>query len=38
MGGTSPFGLRKGVPVYVQETILAPRRILISGERRGYLL
>jgi prolyl-tRNA editing enzyme YbaK/EbsC (Cys-tRNA(Pro) deacylase) len=35
MGGTSPFGLRKGVPVYVQD---APRRILISGERRGYLL
>lgn len=38
VGGTSPFGLRKDVPVYVQETILALPRILINGGRRGYLL
>jgi Cys-tRNA(Pro) deacylase len=38
VGGTSPFGLRKPVPVYVQETILSPPRILINGGRRGYLV
>ena len=38
VGGTSPFGLRKEIPVYVQETILALSRILINGGRRGYLL
>ena len=38
VGGTSPFGFRKEVPVYVQETILALPRILINGGRRGYLL
>ena len=38
VGGTSPFGFRKDVPVYVQETILVLPRILINGGRRGYLL
>ena len=38
VGGTSPFGFRKEVAVYVQETILALPRILINGGRRGYLL
>ena len=38
VGGTSPFGFRKAVPVYVQETILALSRILINGGRRGYLV
>jgi Cys-tRNA(Pro) deacylase len=38
VGGTSPFGFRKQVPVYVQETILGLPRILINGGRRGYLL
>ncbi|MEO5690524.1 MAG: aminoacyl-tRNA deacylase [Burkholderiaceae bacterium] len=38
LGGTSPFGFRKDVPVYVQETILALPRILINGGRRGYLV
>jgi Cys-tRNA(Pro) deacylase len=38
VGGTSPFGFRKQVPVYVQETILALPRILINGGRRGYLV
>ena len=38
VGGTSPFGFRKEVPVYVQETILALPRILINGGRRGYLV
>ena len=38
VGGTSPFGFRKDVPVYVQETILELPRILINGGRRGYLV
>ena len=38
VGGTSPFGFRKEVSVYVQETILGLPRILINGGRRGYLL
>jgi Cys-tRNA(Pro) deacylase len=38
VGGTSPFGTRKAMPVYVEETVLALSRIYINGGRRGYLL
>jgi Cys-tRNA(Pro) deacylase len=38
VGGTSPFGLRKPMPVYVEETILALERIYINGGRRGFLV
>ena len=38
VGGTSPFGLRKAMPVYVEETALALARICINGGRRGYLV
>jgi Cys-tRNA(Pro) deacylase len=38
VGGTSPFGTRREMPVYVEETILALPRILINGGRRGYLV
>jgi Cys-tRNA(Pro) deacylase len=38
VGGTSPFGTRKRMPVWVQQSILALPRILINGGRRGYLL
>jgi Cys-tRNA(Pro) deacylase len=38
VGGTSPFGLRKAMPVYVEETALALERICINGGRRGYLV
>lgn len=38
VGGTSPFGTRKALPVYVEAGILALPRILINGGRRGYLL
>ncbi len=38
VGGTSPFGLRKPMPVYVQDSVLALPRILINGGRRGYLV
>ncbi|MET0383685.1 MAG: aminoacyl-tRNA deacylase, partial [Burkholderiaceae bacterium] len=38
VGGTSPFGLRKAVEVFVEDTILALPRLLINGGRRGYLV
>jgi Cys-tRNA(Pro) deacylase len=38
VGGTSPFGLRKPMPVYVEETALVLPRICINGGRRGYLV
>ncbi len=38
VGGTSPFGLRKAVPVYVEATVLELPRILINGGRRGFLV
>ncbi len=38
VGGTSPFGTRRAMPVYVESTILALPRIAINGGRRGYLI
>jgi Cys-tRNA(Pro) deacylase len=38
VGGTSPFGTRKAMPVYVEETVLALDQIYINGGRRGYLV
>ena len=38
VGGTSPFGTRKAMPVYVESSILALPRICINGGRRGYLV
>ena len=38
VGGTSPFGTRKAMPVYVEQTILALPTICINGGRRGYLV
>ncbi len=38
VGGTSPFGTRRQMPVYVEESILALPRICINGGRRGYLV
>jgi Cys-tRNA(Pro) deacylase len=38
IGGTSPFGLRKAMPVYVEASVLELSRICINGGRRGYLV
>ena len=38
VGGTSPFGLRKPMPVYVEASVLALERIWINGGRRGFLV
>jgi Cys-tRNA(Pro) deacylase len=38
VGGTSPFGTRREMPVYIEETILSLPRIALNGGRRGYLV
>ncbi|MGN1057716.1 MAG: aminoacyl-tRNA deacylase [Comamonas sp.] len=38
VGGTSPFGLRKFMPIYIEATILELPRIAINGGRRGFLV
>ena len=38
VGGTSPFGTRRQMPVYVEETILSLPKVLVNGGRRGYLV
>jgi Cys-tRNA(Pro) deacylase len=38
VGGTSPFGTRKTMPIFIEESILALPKILINGGRRGYLV
>lgn len=38
VGGTSPFGTRSTMPIYMEETILALARIYINGGKRGYLV
>jgi Cys-tRNA(Pro) deacylase len=38
VGGTSPFGTRRQMPVYVESTVLDLDRIVINGGRRGYLV
>jgi Cys-tRNA(Pro) deacylase len=38
VGGTSPFGLRRAMPIYMQRTILDLPRIYINGGARGFLV
>ena len=38
VGGTSPFGTRKAMPVYAERTILDLPRIYINGGARGFLV
>ena len=38
VGGCSPFGTRKRMPVYMERSILDLPRLYINGGRRGYLL
>ncbi|TDP63196.1 Cys-tRNA(Pro) deacylase [Roseateles toxinivorans] len=38
VGGTSPFGTRKAMPVFVEASILELAKICINGGRRGYLV
>jgi Cys-tRNA(Pro) deacylase len=38
IGGTSPFGTRKVMPVYVEASVLDLPRLYINGGRRGFLV
>lgn len=38
VGGTSPFGLRKPLRVYVEATVLELPRIYINGGKRGFIV
>ena len=38
VGGTSPFGLKRSMPIYVERTILDLPRIYINGGARGFLV
>ncbi len=38
VGGTSPFGTKKQMPIYIEKTILDLPLIYVNGGRRGYLV
>ena len=38
VGGTSPFGTRKALPVYIEQSILGLDTVYINGGRRGFLV
>jgi Cys-tRNA(Pro) deacylase len=38
VGGTSPFGTRKSMPVYAEKTIFDLPKIYINGGKRGFLV
>jgi Cys-tRNA(Pro) deacylase len=38
VGGTSPFGVKTKMPIYVEKTIFDLERIYINGGKRGFLL
>ena len=38
VGGTSPFGTRKVLPVYMERTIAGLDRLYVNGGRRGFLV
>jgi Cys-tRNA(Pro) deacylase len=38
VGGTSPFGLRRAMPVYLERTIAALPRMFVNGGARGFLV
>lgn len=38
IGGTSPFGTRKSMPTYIQQSIMELPTLYINGGQRGYLI
>ena len=38
VGGTSPFGMRKQLPIFMERSILELPQIYINGGRRGFLV
>ena len=38
VGGTSPFGMRRQMTVYMEESVSGLKKIYINGGKRGYLV
>jgi len=38
VGGTSPFGTKRAMPVYLERSVLALERVWVNGGRRGLLV
>ena len=38
VGGTSPFGLRRKMPIYVERSVFSLERIFVNGGARGFLV
>ena len=38
VGGTSPFGTKRAMPVYMESTIAELPKIYVNGGKRGYLV
>lgn len=38
VGGTSPFGTKKAMPVYMERSILDLEKIYLNGGKRGFLV
>jgi len=38
VGGTSPFGTRKRLPIYLERSVLELSKVYINGGRRGFLV
>lgn len=38
VGGTSPFGTRQAMPIYVERSVLALDRLYVNGGSRGFLV
>lgn len=38
VGGTSPFGTRRKMPIYMEESIAVLPEIIVNGGKRGYLV
>jgi Cys-tRNA(Pro) deacylase len=38
VGGTSPFGTRRKMPIYLERSVLELPKIYINGGRRGFLV
>lgn len=38
VGGTSPFGTKKALPIFIEKSILTLPRFYINGGKRGYLV
>jgi Cys-tRNA(Pro) deacylase len=38
VGGTSPFGTKKRMPIYLERSVMSLPKIYINGGRRGFLV